>query len=25
VKSNLSGDFTVLNNYLVQDLKNLGI
>ncbi|PWT95622.1 MAG: ribonucleoside-diphosphate reductase subunit alpha [Candidatus Melainabacteria bacterium] len=25
VKSNLSGDFTVLNQYLVQDLKNLGI
>jgi ribonucleoside-diphosphate reductase alpha chain len=25
VKSNLSGDFTVLNNYLVEDLKKLGI
>jgi ribonucleoside-diphosphate reductase alpha chain len=25
VKSNLSGDFTVLNVYLVQDLKRLGI
>jgi ribonucleoside-diphosphate reductase alpha chain len=25
VKSNLSGDFTVLNTYLVQDLKRLGI
>ncbi len=25
VKSNLSGDFTVLNPYLVQDLKKLGI
>jgi ribonucleoside-diphosphate reductase alpha chain len=25
VKSNLSGDFTVLNTYLVEDLKQLGI
>ena len=25
VKSNLSGDFTVLNNYLVADLKRLGL
>jgi len=25
VKSNLSGDFTVLNTYLVEDLKNLGV
>jgi ribonucleoside-diphosphate reductase alpha chain len=25
VKSNLSGDFTVLNNYLVEDLKKLGL
>jgi ribonucleoside-diphosphate reductase alpha chain len=25
VKSNLSGDFTVLNTYLVEDLKRLGI
>ena len=25
VKSNLSGEFTVINNYLVRDLKNLGL
>lgn len=25
VKSNLSGDFTVLNSYLVEDLKKLGL
>lgn len=25
VKSNLSGDFTVLNNYLVEDLKRVGL
>jgi ribonucleoside-diphosphate reductase alpha chain len=25
VKSNLSGEFTIINNYLVQDLKRLGI
>lgn len=25
VKSNLSGEFTVINPYLVQDLKNLGL
>ena len=25
VKSNLSGEFTIINNYLVQDLKRLGL
>ncbi len=25
VKSNLSGEFTIINNYLVQDLKSLGL
>src|SRR5699024_5268019 len=25
VKSNLSGEFTVVNPYLIQDLKNLGL
>ncbi|MEM9020343.1 MAG: ribonucleoside-diphosphate reductase subunit alpha [Planctomycetota bacterium] len=25
VKSNLSGDFTIINDYLIQDLKDLGL
>ena len=25
VKSNMSGDFTVINSYLIEDLKNLGL